>query len=388
MKEINKNLKFFLESIIVFILLFLIPYLSNKFYIYKKLDNIYIFLFIITIIKFFTDDLIEKIKLKKLEKKEIIEKIDIEYYRNILKENSPAVLSIIHDRKLDVKKDLLACIFYLEKEGYLKIGNKIEYTNKDYSSLPRSLEYIIENRDYLFTNTHSYIEELKHKKNILSKEYLNNGREKYLIKNIPIKIKTKNNEIVEANELYYKETIDNTTVYLVFTDVNGTYQFIDAYTDWQKVNKYSNNFNQLWAIRCYKELEEKKYYKERMKFHFSIITQLLIIMTIILPFFSTKEKCLIYVTYSIILFILIILSKLKSEENNKYVMTQKGYKMHIKIKGLEKYMSDFSILDERSIEELKLWDDYMIYQIIVNEDNQLINSAKDKINNLYNNKKK
>ena len=160
MKEKNK-LKEELEELVIYIIMGIIivifsifvNYINEEFYIDENLDYIYIVIFNITIFKFFIDNFIEKIKLKRLEKKEIINKIDMQYYRNILQETSPAILSIIFDRKLNYEKDFVASLLYLENEGYLKIDDKIEYTGKDYDNLPESLQFIIKKRDYLFVTT-------------------------------------------------------------------------------------------------------------------------------------------------------------------------------------------------------------------------------------------
>lgn len=387
MNKKNNKLKEAIIIIVGIIIILSTVFLNYKYNIDDKLIYIYLLIAIIIIFKFVIDHLIEKIKLLKLEKKEIINKLDLEYYRNILKENSPALLSIIHDRKINNKKDLIACVLYLEKEGYLKITNKIEYTNKDYSNLSQSLKYIIEQRDYLFTDTHQYIEEIKQKKYIPKEEYLNDGRVKILSNTIKRKIKDENNRYIEVDEVYYREEIYDTQVYLVFLDINGTYKFIGAYHDWTKTNLYKNNFYQLWKIKCYKELEEKGYYKERMKFYVSILTYFLIILLLILPLFALYEKSKIEFmsccVISIFFILLLIISKIISKEKNKYVMTQKGYEMYIKLNGLKRFISDFSSLDKRQVEEISLWDEYLIYCIILNKNNKLIKTAKEKINNLY-----
>ena len=191
MKEKNK-LKEELEELVIYIIMGIIivifsifvNYINEEFYIDENLDYIYLVIFIITIFKFFIDNFIEKIKLKRLEKKEIINKIDMQYYRNILQETSPAILSIIFDRKLNYEKDFVASLLYLENEGYLKIDDKIEYTGKDYDNLPESLQFIIKKRDYLFVTTDQYTDNLEKRKTILINEYLNNGREKKLVKTI------------------------------------------------------------------------------------------------------------------------------------------------------------------------------------------------------------
>ena len=396
MKEKNK-LKEELEELVIYIIMGIIivifsifvNYINEEFYTDENLDYIYIVIFIITIFKFFIDNFIEKIKLKRLEKKEIINKIDMQYYRNILQETSPAILSIIFDRKLNYEKDFVASLLYLENEGYLKIDDKIEYTGKDYDNLPESLQFIIKKRDYLFVTTDQYTDNLEKRKTILINEYLNNGREKKLVKTINKKVKVKDSEQeIDVIELYYEEIVCEELVYIVFMQIQGAdyYQYMGVYRDLLKNKKYNVSFYQSWSTICYKELVDKGYHKERKKYHFSISTIILIIAIVTLPFFSSsEEKYMIYFIYSCILFCLIMFSKINAERKNSHIMTQKGYEIYRKLIGLRNYISDFSKLEDRTINEIKLWDDYMIYAIILNEKNNLIDESIEKINNLYKN---
>lgn len=48
----------------------------------------------------------------------------------------------------------------------------------------------------------------------------------------------------------------------------------------------------------------------------------------------------------------------------KYTRTEKGTDVYLKLMGLKKFLMDFSSIDKKTIEELHLWEDYMIYAII------------------------
>lgn len=366
-------------SVVLVLFAMLINYLNEEFYIDENLNYIYLVIFIITVLKFFIDNFVERIKLKNLEKKEIIKKIDIQYYRDILKENSPVVLSIVHDRKLDVKKDLNACLLYLENEGYITIDDNIETTGKDYTKLPESLQYIIKKRNSIFSNF-DYIDYLKSKNKMTADEYVHNGRDKKLVNSSPTKIKLNDHTTVDGTMLIYEEKIDNELVYIVFIHYQGTYTYFGAYQDITMTKKYNNNFYLKWSDICYQETVNKGYYKERKKYHFSITTIILIIAVIFIPFFSQEDGD-IYFIYSFILFWLILFAKINAEINNKYIKTQKGYELYTKLCGLKNYISDFSKLEERSIKEIKLWDEYLIYTIILNSNNNLIEESKEQINN-------
>lgn len=61
-----------------------------------------------------------------------------------------------------------------------------------------------------------------------------------------------------------------------------------------------------------------------------------------------------------ILFLIIYIS----EKNNSYVRTKKGQEMANKLKGLNNFLNDFGNMEEKDIRELILWEDYLIYSII------------------------
>lgn len=76
---------------------------------------------------------------------------------------------------------------------------------------------------------------------------------------------------------------------------------------------------------------------------------------------------------------------------NQYPKTQAGYEVYAKLKGLKNFIKDFSILSERQIEEIKLWEDYMIYCILLNSNTNLNKDARryfNKLRKAYNEQKK
>ncbi len=53
-----------------------------------------------------------------------------------------------------------------------------------------------------------------------------------------------------------------------------------------------------------------------------------------------------------------------TNDNHKYVRTEEGQELYVKLIGLKKFLKDFSVIDERKKEELYIWEDYMIYAIL------------------------
>lgn len=57
-------------------------------------------------------------------------------------------------------------------------------------------------------------------------------------------------------------------------------------------------------------------------------------------------------------------TQIKLYRDYKYVKTEKGQELYVKLIGLKKFLQDFSLINESQKEELKIWEDYMIYAII------------------------
>lgn len=68
---------------------------------------------------------------------------------------------------------------------------------------------------------------------------------------------------------------------------------------------------------------------------------------------------------------------IKSKKNN-YIRTTKGEAINEKLEGLKNYLKDFSLMNEKSEESLILWEDYLIYSVIFNQNVKVVKSMCDK----------
>lgn len=62
--------------------------------------------------------------------------------------------------------------------------------------------------------------------------------------------------------------------------------------------------------------------------------------------------------------------------------TEKGKEIYLKLKGLKKYLKDFDNFDDKSLKEISLWDEYILYALILNESDNLSSQAKSEYNQL------
>ena len=65
--------------------------------------------------------------------------------------------------------------------------------------------------------------------------------------------------------------------------------------------------------------------------------------------------------------------------NEPYVRTKIGEQTNEKLEGLKKYLEDFSSLENKSEEELIIWEDYLIYSVIFNQNEKIIKEYEEKL---------
>jgi len=135
----------YIIGILFIVLMFVVIYLEKKYNVTYYIWVLNLFLVITMPLYYLLHKYIEKTKTKKMEKNMIIKNIDFQYYRDIVEEYSPAILSFIHDG-LEFDKDLGASVIYLINKGYLKVQEEktIIRTNKDCSCLAKDLQYLCE----------------------------------------------------------------------------------------------------------------------------------------------------------------------------------------------------------------------------------------------------
>lgn len=70
------------------------------------------------------------------------------------------------------------------------------------------------------------------------------------------------------------------------------------------------------------------------------------------------------------------------DEMNPYIRTRKGDALNEKLEGLRKYLADYSSLDTKSKEELAIWEDYLIYSVMFEQNEKIIKQYQEKIDRI------
>lgn len=306
MKKIDwkKIFAYVIFIVAIFVPLFIIYYIEENYELTKYLWTFNIIVVCILPFYYFIYNIKEKIKTRKLERSTIINKIDFKYYRDILEEYSPAMLSFILDGT-EFDKDLSASIIYLINKGYLELKDDytIKKVEKDCSQLSKDLQIIY-----------------------------NSDVNKLLAFR---KIRTKSNDeklqahIASETMIEWMEQIEKQTV------------------------------------KAGLVIERKKYK----------ITSILSILCILEVIYTLCFKFYGLFFFSCFLVLLLLLLKFWAYDKNKWVKTQKGYEVYKKIIGLKNYIKDYSLLSERELKEIAVWEDFLIYAIIFNNISKLNKEA-------------
>jgi len=153
-----------------------------------------------------------------------------------------------------------------------------------------------------------------------------------------------------------KENLDSNEKYIL-----DSYKFIFSFPDFRKYwEKYVVN-------DCIKNGYMKR---NKEKYGNYILVPIGVVFFTVSFFLFDLEKGNLFILLFLNLFLFIIDVfiytgiGMRTNDNHKYVRTEKGQELYIKLIGLKKFLNDFSAIDERKKEELYIWEDYMIYAIL------------------------
>lgn len=169
-----------------------------------------------------------------------------------------------------------------------------------------------------------------------------------------------NSEIFMLNLLF--NIIGNTKV--VSLKNLSNYSMIDAPEDF-RVYYYE------WAKLVEEESSRENFFEESKYSAYSLLVIFIPTIVSLLAFnygFMFNTFVLKYMFYLFMFSIPVTMYVLFAQKK-----TRKGIELYSKIMALKKYLSDFSVMEEKEIEHLKLWDKYLIYATMFNLTPQIYN---------------
>lgn len=245
----------------------------------------------------------------KKARKENMSKIDFarekDYYREILKEYSPAELSYIDDFKVEIPREIVATILNLKLKRKIEINkNEIKVIDSEIEGLRKTEKFVLQNI-------------VDGKVQIDNSGYIESYAQDEAIKDELIK---KNSEL-EGRKRNKKMLIKIGLTLIILIIL-----FIIICNNAEKINELNNN----------------------------VISTILTILTFI-------YSIILFMSLTIMPIAMIVYSLLQI---NSYSRTEKGEEVNRKIEGLKQYITDYSLLKEKEQNELILWEEYLIYSVI------------------------
>lgn len=276
----------------------------------KNLYIILIYLAVIFGIKKFKKDKLSEIDFKKHK----------EYYREILKDYSPAELSYIDNFQIVAQRDITSTLLALN------LNKKVDL---DTSSIKiqiqqQSLDEISNNENYIL--------------NSIKDGKINNFDENKFLARV-IKDCIKNGLLRESS------------------------------IEWKKFKKISIVF---WISVILLITAGVSLFKDFIVNTTNIEDWKIFVLVFII-------LLLIYLPSSIIKYFKTYVAKSKK---NPYVRTNKGEEINEKLEGIKNYLKDYSVMHERNENSLELWEDYLIYSVIFNQNEKTVDNIYNKYVNI------
>ena len=280
------------------------------------------------------------------------------YYRGDLNKVSPSVIMFASTFNVDIKKSISATILKLKLTGYIKENsNSYIYTNKDISNLLESEKMVLN----LIIN--NYFDKNNYKE-VVKQETLDN---KYIVKNrggIPFRIlkiivaicmpimvfafSAWLSEYIFENYRVYPE--DDGHTYIILNNEDEIEQLY--YEEVKDINDYYHRtmLDGTYISYNYSEIRADKfeYSVVRKAFFLNLIT------AVIISFFGVLVLISLYIVIDQIKYI-----------NKNYRRTIKGKKLLNKAYALKNYLKDYSLIKDRTEEELILWEYYLVYAVVL-----------------------
>lgn len=281
------------------------------------------------------------------------------YYRGDLDKISPSIIMFISKFDVDMKKSISATILKLKLTGYIKEHNDgFIYTNKDESSLLESEKMVLGLIRYNNFDKNNY-------KKAIEQETLNN---KYIVKNrgkLPFRIiKIIIAVFIPIIVFIFSINLDEYTFdnYKTWPEDDGhTYIILEDRHEIKKLNKEVENENDYYSSTLNINGEERVSYSYDMiradKLQYGVVRKALflhILTSFIIGFITIFVLISIYIVIEQIIYI-----------NKNYRRTIKGKTLLNKAYALKNYLKEYSLIKDRTEEELVLWEYYLIYAIVL-----------------------
>lgn len=260
---------------------------------------------------------------------------DFEYYRDKLEGLSPGAISLISDLKIEQKKDVAASILKYKEMGVLKeIDGRYVAENLEQAQLRESDTYLING---LVNNTFSVETD---------------GQWRHLVEEETIK----DGYIAKIGSWGQKKGCSGCAITLLFQIV----LFIVAFWLCFRVMDGSSGFQQILdrAIESENDEELLNYICGYPQYYPMLAQMFFALILLVIALFSPLA---------------VVAGVVGTALNMKMIRrTAHGNEMAECIYGMKNFIHDYSNLSQADQEQVVLWDDYLIYAVVLEENQQIV----------------
>lgn len=195
--------------------------------------------------------------------------------------------------------------------------------------------------------------------------------------------------IVLNLKLHNRVKINNNHIEIIDDNLSSHEKYVIKSINNKKINnKY---FKKVYSKLLLQDLKKQGYIEIVDKNRINVVeimelfmVWLIIYMIITIPvFFSILYNPIFIIIGYVLSFIAIPAYKKIEGKINPTVRTKKALELKAKLKGLKKYMLDYSNIKDTTIENINFFDEYVIYAIILNLKGLLNEESKKMYNDMY-----
>lgn len=303
-------------------------------------------------------------KMKSIKKNTTYTQIyGIEYYRDKLPTLTATEISLITDLNIENKKDISASLLNMYQKGIISFeNNRIIEDKEKAQSLNQSEKKLLE----MLTSDKLDENEIKEWKKICIDEAINEGYIQKVRKDRYSYLKNINKILKNAFKIWGITFIVLLIIVMINMIPSFTNEYISQFKELKSNTSINENIENTVNASTSAEKNElsnstiedlHKLMKNPIIFTIAVI-HALSIPTLIYGIIYRKSK--------------MIVVKANESLQNNYERTEKGNEIVEKIAGLKRFISEFSQLSQREKEEIVLWEDFLTYAVLLEENEKII----------------
>lgn len=186
-------------------------------------------------------------------------------------------------------------------------------------------------------------------------------------------IKIENNTIIKLDK---DANLEESEQYILNAVSDGKIKLVNTLELERKIEKDACNKGLIQIKESSKDID-KKTLKNNCAKLFAISVIIYILLSIIMTSINNEILNTIFVFLAIIFcnpifYIVLYIIKYYSSKP-KIRRTTKGEEINIKLEGLKNYIQEYSNLKEKNTDDILLWEEYLIYSVIFNLNDNVIN---------------